>query len=283
MLPRQFLVRAILQGLKRNPNIPIDILSSRIADSVEAAAEIFESNDDALPVSDFERDRILGGRAPQSPEDLGHETIAHDKPLVRLPQPEPTKNLLISPDSPEANELMSNAGHVTPIRPQRNGQPSGTHERPNWDFNHLYATIMGAAPMSIKVTPDGQSGEVELERTFQANAATGIVKLVYCLPLQQKESSPSSPGGDATAMSIPIDVGKSFSIFDPLALDFDREIYDIKEIAKRSFKTRATSVPSVTPIIPNRTLDQVFSEALRANAGDAPSPRSAFSGSFDSV
>lgn len=295
MLPRRFLVKSILLGVKNNQDIiargsaGFEILASRIADSVMAAAEIFESDDEPSVISDsqkqeFLRDRSLhSGQAPDSPEDLGRDLPVAERPLLQLPQPPQDGSPIISPDSAEAKEVMTRQRGITPIRPARSGsKPEGTHERPNWDYNNLYGTIMGVMPVSIKVTPEGQSGSVELERSFQADASLGIIKVVYSPALQQKGSSPSTPlsSGDSP-MSIPVDISKSFNVYDPLGIDFDREIFDLQSLARKSFRPRQQNVPSRTPVIQGRTLEDVFREA---NTGSPESPRrSAFSGSFDSV
>lgn len=287
MLPRQFLVKAVLQGIRRNPGLPPDILASRIADTIEAAADIFESNDDAMPVSDYARSALA--LPPQSPEDINTErNTSPEKPLLNLPQPPPTRTAIILPGSEEARETMSNVGHVRAIRPQRTGHPSSDHERQNWDFNQLYATLMSSMPMSIRLIPEGQKEEIEVDRSFQANAATGIVKVVYSPPVNQRASSPTAPNPDGqtidTPMSIPVDVSKSFSTFDPVSIDFDREVYNLKETARKSFRVRSRGIPSVTPMIPNRTLDHVFAEAVRNNSVPADTPvRSAFTGTFETV
>lgn len=296
-LPRQFMLKAVMRELGLLPkgtdlNVPgnREVAASRIVSAIEAAADIFSSNDDPMPVPEQERQRIMHGIAPSSPEDLGQEAPSRERPIAALPQPPLEKKLLIQPDSEEARNIMSDPGRVKVIRPQRSGQPQGTHDYPNWEFNDLYATIMGSTPMTIKVAPEGQTGEVEMGRSFQADPAAGLVKILYSPPMQQKNSSHTSRNIDQDgnllelpAMNVSIEVSKSFSIFDPRAIDFEREIYNLRGEAGKALRPRMANVPSSTPIIHGRTLEGVFSEFMRNNSGNSGTPRSAFSGSFDSV
>lgn len=290
MIPRRFLVKAILLGIQKNQGIPPEILASRIADKIAEAAEIFEADDDPMPTE--ARDRFVDGavrQAPHSPEDFGEDNGVKNELSTRLPQPPPGQALIIAADSEDGRRIMAGPKTIVPIRPVRAVEDGGSgdedFERPKWDFNTLYATVMGVIPETIKVVPNGQTGEIELSRSFQANKATGTIKVVFISAAAQRESTPSMAPPvkgmeiELQPMAISVDVSRSFSIFDGRDLDFDRAVFEIKEQARKSFAPRSTTLQSRTPVIMGRTIEGMVSEGLRSGSA----PTSPYSGNSDNV
>lgn len=283
MLPRQFLVKSILNTLNRNRDVrSAELLASRIADQVEIAADIFESNDDAMPVPPPNVRHMQAGDTPDgyqpggsgTPEDLLADIVGGRRRAVEnLPQP----SMIVAPDSPEGIKVLSRKA-VTPIRVARPGGGGYNEgEVRNWDFQDLYASVTGMAPLSIEVTPTGADTPVTLDRSFQADPSAGVIKLVYTLA-GQRDSAPSTPDDPLAVVTIPIDVSASFSVYSSPNIDFPAVITGLKKTAAGSFASRPASILSAT----RRTrgsLDNIYRSAMAENQRTGPgadSPDSTF-------
>lgn len=263
MLARQFLVKAILTAIRRNQDVTPEILSSRIADQVEIANEVFESNDDPMPVPEARVREIYSGNAPSTPEDLGQVQTAKKRSFTELPQP----SLIVAPDSREAKETWEKreTRTVQPIRPMRAApaeELQGEHE--NWEFQELFAEVIANCPETFELTPDNQTAPVSLDRSFQSDAGSGIITLTYTLK-DQRDSAPSTPDTQSSPITIPIQVGTSFNRFMPRSIDFVEAVDHLKLMAIKAFAPRPASIASVTPRT-GMSLDGLFRQAQQANA-----------------
>lgn len=289
MLPRRFMVRSILEALRTNAAVADhQLLATRIADQIEFAAKVFESDDDPAPVLDLGQVGQVGRannlrQMPLSPEDLGQDEKIRRTPraVQDLPQPVNGKQepqLVVLADSAEAQAVWEERGHegayeavraIRPARTPRDGRKT-EGEQPQWEFQELYAEVIGGAPVSIEVTPQGVDGTVTLDRSFQADPGSGVVKVVYSVP-GQRGSSPSSPDDPQAAVTIPIDVSTSFSIFSPRSIDFPAIVAGLKATASKSFAPRPEHVVSATPRT-GGSLENIYRKALNESraAGAAP-------------
>lgn len=273
------MVKAILGVLKRSPSVTgsPELLASRVADKIEEAAEIFDAHDDPMPVSRVRE--IYASTTQASPEDLGQDAIEREpRGIDDLPQPvqsrvaKAEKSLIVLPGSAEARQTMQEAKTVQPIRVARKATGPSDGEEPQWDFQELYAEVMGNMPPTIEVTPNGTSSSIALDRTFQADPASGIVKATYTLS-GQRDSAPSTPDNPLAVVAVPMDVSTTFSIFMPRDVSFRTAVEELKVNAAKAFAPRPEAIVSNTRRI-SGGLEGVYRRALGVGGTPQSAPPS---------
>jgi hypothetical protein len=306
MIERRFLVKTILRTLGKHPDLArtasFELLASRIASAIEdvsaivEGAEVTEDTGEEAGVMLLPAEPALQPYAPgpQTPEDLGLDEVPPARPgsaAGQLPQPvrhrpqnqekpeKPARTLILTPDTDEAREILSGTKEINPLRPRRSR--AARADQPNWDFRELFDEVMARTPMTLELTPEGQTAQVTLDRTVQSDQATGIVKVTYSVA-GQRESSPAARWGQDSLpdpVTVPIEVSKVVNIYDDHSIDFEAIAGDLRKRAMQAFRPRPDSIASHTPQPPG-SLDLVLSRAIRS---ERPGEKASYKGISDSV
>lgn len=307
-LPRPLLVRSILRELGRSSDIlqrgqtGLELTASRVADAVEAAVDIFAGFDDPQPMHSAILDRTFEGLeeiraaagAPSSPEDLDQPAKVLDAPRnpMKFPQPvrnssgeeKPAPSLIVLPGTREAERVMHDR-EITPIRPRRiTGPEAQEGEAASWEWGELYSAVTLRMEDSLRVRPPGVAEEIQLDRVVSANQSTGIIKVAYSVS-GQKESTPTAYGSsEEIPMSIPVEVGHSFSVYDPRSLNFADITAELRDRAAVAFRPRQKGIVSTTRITSD-SLESMFAAVQRsaAKAALAPADAAVAGGNVDFV